>query len=213
MLFRSSALLGRVLKAGGANVANFLPLRMDEGYGLSLDGLARCIQVHQPSLLIAVDCGTTAVDEIRSLGEQGIDVIVLDHHQPSATVPTCVAVVNPLRQPGASPTPFATAGLAFKLAHALVKAGRDRGDTWANTLDLRDHLDLAATGTIADLVPLVGENRILARTGLKRVGTTKKRGLWALQLVAGVRAPVRAYDIGFRLGPRLNAAEIGRAHV
>ena len=202
----SSVLLRRVLDAAGAQVDNFLPSRMDEGYGLSHDGIARCVEQHRPALLIAVDCGTSSAAEIEALGEQGIDVIVLDHHEPPAALPPCVALVNPKCAVGGETAPFATAGLAFKFAHGLLKTGKDRGLAWADRIDLRDHLDLAATGTIADLVPLTGENRILAWAGLKRVGSTTKAGLRALQVVAGVRGEVRPYDIGFRLGPRLNAA-------
>ena len=88
----SSALLTRVLRAGGADVANFLPARMDEGYGLSADGIARCRREHNPRLLIAVDCGTSSVNEIASLNEAGVDVIVLDHHEPPAQLPACAAL-------------------------------------------------------------------------------------------------------------------------
>jgi single-stranded-DNA-specific exonuclease len=140
----SSALLTRVLRAAGATVANFLPHRMDEGYGLSADGIARCLKEHKPDLLIAVDCGTSSPDEIAGLKKKGVDVIVLDHHEPPGELPDCI-LVNPKRTGG---EPLASVGVAFKLAHALVKQNRELA------IDLRDYLDLVALGTVADLVPL-----------------------------------------------------------
>ena len=194
----SSALLVNVLRAAGATVANFLPHRLDEGYGLSADGLARCCAEHRPQLLIAVDCGTSSVAEIAGLNAQGVDVIVLDHHEPPAELPACVALVNPKRVAGGAP--LASVGVAFKLAHALLKLNRH----W--NIDLRDQLDLVALGTIADLVPLTGENRILTKAGLERLPATGKVGLRALLEVAGVTGPATPAHVGFRLGPRLNAA-------
>lgn len=192
----SSALLGRVLRSAGATVANFLPHRMEEGYGLSADGLARCRKEHNPQLLIAVDCGTSSRVEIAGLKH---DVIVVDHHEPPAELPECVALVNPKCGAG---EPFASVGLAFKLAHALLKQRRE----FSERIDLREHLDLVAMGTVADIVPLVDENRILVKAGLERMPATPKIGLQALMRVAGVAGEVSPYHIGFRLGPRLNAA-------
>lgn len=196
----SSVLLARVLRAAGATVENFLPHRMDEGYGLSADGIARCLKQHRPALLIAVDCGTSSRAEIAGLTKAGVDVIVLDHHEPPAQLPDCVALVNPKCVAGGPP--LASVGVAFKLAHALLKSD----GKLAESIDLREHLDLVAVGTIADLVPLTGENRILARTGLERLPATNKIGLRALMEVADVSGPVTPYHIGFRIGPRLNAA-------
>ena len=196
----SSALLVNVLRAAGATVANFLPHRLDEGYGLSAEGLARCVAEHRPQLLIAVDCGTSSVVEIAGLNAQGINVIVLDHHEPPAELPACLALVNPKRV--TSSTPLASVGVAFKLAHAILKQDRQL----VGQIDLRDQLDLVALGTIADLVPLTGENRILVKAGLERLPATKKVGLRALMEVAGVTGAVKQSHVGFRLGPRLNAA-------
>lgn len=200
----SSALLTRVLRAAGATVANFLPHRMDEGYGLSADGIARCVKDHRPRLLVGVDCGTSSAAEIAGLKAEGVDVIVLDHHEPPAKLPECVALVNPKRSNAStlqrSHDPFASVGVAFKLAHALLKQDRRL------SIDLREHLDLVALGTVADLVPLTGENRILVKAGLDRLPATKKTGLRALMDVADVAGSVTPYHIGFRLGPRLNAA-------
>ncbi len=213
----ASALLTRVLRAAGADVANFLPHRMDEGYGLSRDGVERCVRESAPQLLVAVDCGTSSPREIADLKSRGIDTIVLDHHEPPSDLPECVALVNPKRMDGRMEgwkdgdaqssnlpvfhsSPFASVGIAFKLAHALLKTNRH----W--DLDLREHLDLVALGTVADVVPLTGENRILVKAGLKQLAATDKVGLRALMEIAKVPDRVTPYHIGFRLGPRLNAA-------
>ena len=194
----SLTLLTRVLRAYGCDVAAFLPHRVDEGYGLSADGVARCVETHSPQLLIAVDCGTTSVAEIRSLREQGIDTIVLDHHEAKNALPPAVALVNP--KLGLTFRYLCSAGICFKVAHALAKRQPPPN------FDLKDILDLAAIGTIADIVPLVDENRILAKAGLERLRNTKWPGVRALIEVSGLSAPYTPADVGFGLGPRLNAA-------
>jgi len=193
----SSALLTRLLRAVGGEVAWFLPHRVDEGYGLSRDGIARCLRERAPQLLVAVDCGTNSTAEIHALREQGIDTIILDHHELSTALPGSVALVNPKR---GNEEPLASVGIVFKLAHALLKTHRQ----W--DLDLREYLDLVALGTVADVVPLVDDNRILVKKGLEQLARTNKTGLRALMNIAGVADPVTPYHIGFRLGPRLNAA-------
>ena len=197
----SSALLKMVLHEAGATAENFLPHRVDEGYGLNPDGVARCLKEQRPELLIAVDCGTTAVAEIAKLKAGGVDVVVLDHHEPPAELPVCVGLVNPKRLTTPT-TPLASVGVAFKLAHALLKNDRQL----AGKIDLRDHLDLVAVGTVADIVPLTGENRLLVKAGLERLPHTRKIGLRALMDVAAVPDDPNPYHIGFRIGPRLNAA-------
>jgi single-stranded-DNA-specific exonuclease len=198
----SSALLQRVLQAAGATVANFLPQRAEEGYGLSQDGIARCLKEHKPQLLIAVDCGTSSVREIADLQKHGVDTIVLDHHEPPGELPECIALVNPKRSAGSPLGVLASVGVAFKLAHALLK----REKQLAERIDLREHLDLVAVGTVADIVPLTGENRILVRAGLERLPQTQKIGLRALMDIADVPDKMNPYHVGFRIGPRLNAA-------
>jgi single-stranded-DNA-specific exonuclease len=194
----SLALMTRVLRAFGVEPARFLPHRMDEGYGLSADGIARCVEEHQPQLMIAVDCGTASVHEVRMLREQGIDVIVIDHHEPQSELPPCNALVNP--KLGTDFHYFCSVGLVFKVSHALLKRRP------LPSLDLRELLDLVALGSVADIVPLVEENRILVRYGLQRIADSKWIGLRALVEVSGVRAPISPGDVGFMLGPRLNAA-------
>jgi len=194
----SLALLTRVLRAYGAEAPCFLPLRADEGYGLSADGVARCVAEFAPRLLIAVDCGTSSVEEIATLKAQGVDVIVLDHHEGKEALPQCVAVVNP--KLGADFHDLCSVGIVFKVAHALLKR-RPRPD-----FDLRSHLDLVALGTVADLVPLRGENRALVKRGLSQLADTRWVGLRELIAVSALRAPFSTMNIGFGLAPRLNAA-------
>ena len=204
----STALLTQVLRALGWTVEHYLPHRLDEGYGLSRDGVENCLKKFPVTLLLAVDCGSTAVETIAWLRERNVDVIVLDHHQVSTPPPEAIALVNPQLAPSDAPNfrELCSAGLAFKLAHALVKRGRETGLAEAQDFDLRPFLDLVALGTIADLVPLIGENRILASAGLKALDTTRRPGLMALKNVAQVGSPVGTYEVGFQLAPRLNAA-------
>jgi single-stranded-DNA-specific exonuclease len=196
----SMALLHLTLKAYGLNSFLFLPHRMEEGYGMSRDGLARCIEEHgKPGLLVALDCGTTSLGEAAWLKEQGIDCLIIDHHElAQAGRPECVALVNP--QLGETYHHLCTVGLVFKVAHALQKTRRLAG------FDLKDFLDLVALGTVADLVPLIGENRSIVRRGLESIAHTKRPGMQALKSVAGVDGLVQTHHLGYRLGPRLNAA-------
>ncbi|EDY21878.1 phosphoesterase RecJ domain protein [Chthoniobacter flavus Ellin428] len=198
----SLALLTRVLRAMGAEPACFLPSRADEGYGLSPDGVARCVSEHDPQLVIAVDCGTSSVAEIAALRAQGVDVIVCDHHECKDALPDCVALVNP--KLGDDFHYLCSVGIAFKVAHALLKLRK------ANDFDLRECLDLVALGSVADLVPLRSENRIFVRNGLLQLAQSKWVGLRALVEVSGLSAPFSPGNIGFGLGPRLNAARTPR---
>lgn len=195
----SLTLMTLTLRAYGLSPRSFLPLRMEEGYGLSKDGLARCFEEHgKPHLLMALDCGTSSPKEVAWLKENGVDCIIVDHHEPGSAIPDCSALINP--KLGKDYTYFCTAGLVFKLAHALLKTRR------LDSYDLREHLDLVAMGTVADLVPLREENRIIVRKGLEKLATTRRPGLQALKRVAGVEGGIQTHHIGFRLGPRLNAA-------
>ena len=208
----SSALLREVLVALGWRVHCYLPHRMDEGYGLSQEAAARCLNQFPTSLLLAVDCGSTAVATIEGLRTRSVDVIVLDHHQISDPPPGAFALVNPRianRTNGNARAPFqelCSVGIAFKLAHALIKRGRQIGIPEAHAFDLRPLLDLVALGTIADLVPLHGENRILVASGLDRLNSTQRPGLRALKAVAQSGSKIGVTEVGFQLAPRLNAA-------
>jgi single-stranded-DNA-specific exonuclease len=195
----SLALLDEMLRAYGETPQLFLPLRIEEGYGLSRESVERCLEQHQPQLLIAVDCGTSSVNEIAILNERGVDVIVLDHHEPKSQLPDCVAMVNPkLTERGFEY--FCSVGIVFKLCHALLKTRP------LPKFDLKSKLDLVALGTVADIVPLRGENRVLVQRGAIEIAQTSRIGLQKLMQIAGVHRPILPEDIGYRLGPRLNAA-------
>ena len=198
----SSALLWRVLRKLDADVETFLPLRMEEGYGLSQDGVERCVEEHKPALLIAVDCGTTAVNQVAWLRERNIDVVIIDHHALPSKLPNANALVNPQRDGEGKLDYLASVGLVFKVCHGLLKLSGEGN----RPLDLKDYLDLVAVGTVADIVPLVEENRVLVRRGLRQLEQSQWPGLRALIEVSQVSYPVTAQDVGFRLGPRLNAS-------
>lgn len=199
----SVTLMAHILNAYRASARSFIPRRGPEGYGLNSAALKRCMnEGDKPSLLITVDCGTASIDEIAKLKSEGVDVIVVDHHElPPAGKPDCIAVVNP-KCPDAKVDAeyLCAAGVVFKLAHALLKERPVEG------FDLKDYLDLVAMATVADIVPLVRENRLLVRHGLKRMEATQHSGLRALMDVAQVKGPLTSADVGFRIGPRINAA-------
>jgi single-stranded-DNA-specific exonuclease len=200
----AAALLIRILNALGAQVKGFIPDRLDEGYGLSSDAIQRCLIDQHPSLIVSVDCGTNSIESIRYAQEQGVDVIVSDHHEPEECLASALALINP--KLGAHDGNLSGVGVAFKLSHALIKAGRERAIASALAIDLRDYLDIVALGTVADIVPLEGENRILVRHGLEQLGSTKWIGMESLKEVAGITGEIDTYHLGFQLGPRINAA-------
>jgi single-stranded-DNA-specific exonuclease len=194
----STALLARMLRKLGAEAATFLPLRMEEGYGLSQDGVERCVEEHRPQLLVAVDCGTTAAKQVAWLNGRGIDVIIIDHHALPAELPAAHALVNPQRDGRLDY--LASVGLVFKVCHGLLKL------VGQGAADLREYLDLVALGTVADIVPLIDENRVLVRRGLRQIENSRWEGVRALVEVSQISRPITAQDVGFRLGPRLNAS-------
>ena len=204
----ATALLLQVLRALGWQVDYYLPHRLEEGYGLSQEGVQNCLVKFSTTLLLAVDCGSTAVTAIAWLLERGIDVLVLDHHQCCTPAPLAKALVNPHRARNGSRvfSELCSAGLAFKMAHALVKQMRELDMPIAHAFDLRPCLDLVALGTIADLVPLTNENRILVTSGLERLNRTERPGLKALKKIARTASPIGPYEVAFQLAPRLNAA-------
>jgi single-stranded-DNA-specific exonuclease len=189
-----------VLRDLGADVDWHLPSRFEEGYGVSSETLARLAR-EGFGLVITVDCGITAVEEVREARRAGLEVIVTDHHRPGDTLPDCPIVAT---KPSAYPFPeLCGTGVVYKLAEALLGQDDER---------LARHLDLVALATIADVVPLVDENRALAIAGLRRLATTTRSGLKALMRVAHVDpAVVDEGAVGFRLAPRINAAgRLGR---
>lgn len=193
-------------RLGAANVVAALPDRRGEGYGLSVDALRQRLKTDAPGLIVTVDCGITAVDAVQYARSAGVDVIITDHHEPGPVVPkAAIAVLNP--KMGASPRlkTLAGVGVAFKLCHALVKEARRTGARDAG-LDLRDYLDIVALGTVADIVPLMDENRILVRHGLDRINSAPSMAWREIRRVASIRGPVNAGHLGFYVAPRLNAA-------
>jgi single-stranded-DNA-specific exonuclease len=202
----STALMIQVLGRLGAKARPFLPHRIDDGYGLAEETLQRCIEELHPQLVITVDCGTGAVASIKRAGRAGVDVVVTDHHEPSGSLAPAIAVVNPKLGLNENSISLAGVGVAFKVCHALLKNGRKNGRQIAEKVDLRPYLDLVGVGTIVDVVPLKAENRILARYGLDQLNKTKSIGLQALVEVAGIEGHLDAYQVGFLIGPRLNAA-------
>jgi single-stranded-DNA-specific exonuclease len=189
-----------LLRELGADVAWHLPSRFEEGYGLNAQTLTRLAE-EGFDLVLTVDCGITGVAEVELANSLGLEIVVTDHHRPGDSFPAC-PVVAPLK----GDYPFkglCGTGVVWKLAEALLSAGHGF---------LERHLDVVALATVADVVPLVDENRALARTGLRRLAQTQKPGLQALMRVAGVDpAAVDESSVGFRLAPRINAAgRLGR---
>lgn len=203
----SVALLVAFFQRVGIDVTYVIPLRLEEGYGLSPEGVDEAVR-QGAKVLVTVDCGITSVTEAVYCRQRGVDLIITDHHTPGEELPDALAVINPL-QPGCS-APFrqlAGVGLAFKLAIALRTRLRAEGlFADGGEPNLREYLDLVALGTIADLVPLTGENRVIAAHGLKELTVSPRVGICALKRVAAVTADVGSGDVGFRLAPRLNAA-------
>jgi single-stranded-DNA-specific exonuclease len=173
---------------------------MAEGYGLSKETIGQ-MKAQGVSLLITVDCGISSVEEVEWAKKLGMDVIVTDHHQPSGTLPEALAIINPAVQEAIDP--LAGVGVALKVVEAVAE--RISGEEGANQV-LKEYLDLALLGTIADVVPLVGANRFIARYGLRIIEQRKRPGIAALRKVAGRRGNVTTWEISFVLAPRLNAA-------
>lgn len=200
------ALLVSFLSAVGIKAEYVIPLRLEEGYGLSADGVDAAVALGA-RVLVTVDCGITSVNEAAYCREKGIGLIITDHHTPGPELPDALAVINPL-QPGCNSSyrELAGVGLAFKLAIALRSRLRSEGAFEGGVEpNLREYLDLVALGTIADLVPLTGENRILTAHGLQELTNTGRVGIRELKGVSAVTGQVSASDVGFRLAPRLNA--------
>jgi single-stranded-DNA-specific exonuclease len=206
----ATALLVQVLHGLGArHVLPCLPNRLEEGYGLSVVALEKVWPADRSSgcpLIITADCGTGAHDAVAWAAQRGSEVIVTDHHEITGSPAAARVVLNPKLHPGSPHTDLAGVGMAFKLSHALIKMGRQREIPSAQTFDLRRYLDLVALGTIADVVPLIGENRILVTAGLKQLNDKPSIGIQALTSVARIHLPILAGQISFALAPRLNAA-------
>lgn len=202
-----TALLVSFLRRVGLTCTYFIPNRFDDGYGLNEEALQQIINSHA-TLIMSVDCGITAVNEANYCKQAGVDLIILDHHLPRDIIPEATAVVNPQQPDCVYPFKMlAGVGVAFNLLVALRSRMRQDGLFAAgDEPDLRDWLDLVALGTIADVVPLTGQNRIYACFGLQKLESSGRVGVAALKKVAGVKGAVSCGQVGFRLAPRLNAA-------
>lgn len=205
----STTLLADFLEACGGDVTCTIPDRLVEGYGLSRAGVDRLVDAGC-RLIVTVDCGVTNHDEVAYAAARGVDVVVVDHHTVPVELPRAFSVINPHRSDCTRGSEMLCAvGVTFNLAMALRRRLRER--RWFSSSrpepDLKDSLDLVALGTVADVVPLVGENRVLVHAGLKLLRQGKRAGMRALLDVAGVDATqVAAGDLGYQIGPRVNAA-------
>ncbi|MCP4581689.1 MAG: single-stranded-DNA-specific exonuclease RecJ [candidate division Zixibacteria bacterium] len=199
----SASLMFLVLNRLGANVSYYLPNRLVEGYGISEDGLEEAVK-RDIDLLISVDCGITAIEEVEIAREKGIDCLITDHHEPGVELPKAAVIINPkLDSPDLPGREMSAVGVAFKFAQALYRRLKQ------DETELEQHLDLVAMGTAADIVPLAGENRILTKFGLDQLAKTNKPGLKALIFIAGVMGhKIGTGQVVFILAPRINA--VGR---
>jgi single-stranded-DNA-specific exonuclease len=204
----ATAILLRCLKLLGVEAFYHIPRRLEEGYGLNAEAIGALAE-GGARLLITVDCGIRAVEQVALARELGLDVIVTDHHEPGEVLPAGAILINPKLAGSAYPfRDLAGAGVAFKLAWAVGKSFADGERVSPEFREfLFDSLTLAALGTIADVVPLRGENRVIARYGLVGLGQTRLAGIRALCDACGISEGVlSAFDVGFKLAPRLNAA-------
>lgn len=195
----ASAIMSNTLAALGAQPSVVLPLRSGEGYGFSEAAVERVLGL-EPDVLLTVDCGVSGASAVERLAERGIEVLITDHHEASGDIPVGVPVADPKLSPGSPAAVLAGAGVALKLADLLgARAGRP--DLW------KSQLDLAALGTIADCMPLTGENRTLVSAGIKMIGSQPRPGIQAVDDVSGCNnGTVSSEGLSYGLIPRINAA-------
>jgi single-stranded-DNA-specific exonuclease len=209
----AAALLWHLLRMAHADVRIYVPHRVDEGYGVKREAV-EAAAADGTHLMITVDCGITAVDEIARANELGLDTIVTDHHEPDAALPPALAVIDPKREGSTYPfSELSGVGLAFKLAWAIAQQfSPGRQVSPPMRAFLLDALGLVALGTVADVVPLVGENRVMVHFGLQALAQSQLPGVRALLSVSGIDAEVSSHHVAFQLAPRINAAgRIGHA--
>jgi single-stranded-DNA-specific exonuclease len=202
-----TSLLFLFLKELGANVSYFIPDRREEGYGLHKNSLQQ-LKEQGTQLIITIDCGISDTEQVLFARQEGIDVIITDHHEVPDVLPAAYAIVNPKQNNCTFPfDSLAGVGVVFKLIMALRKTLRDEGFfTGRSVPNLREYLDLVALGTIADIVPLIDENRILVKYGLQELTQGKRIGIKALKDVCGLTtASITSHLVAFRLAPRINA--------
>ena len=198
----SAAIFDRFLKKIGCQVYTHVPHRTKEGYGINMN-LVHEAKERGAKVFLTCDCGIGAHDQVEQALEHGMKVVVTDHHELKDTMPNAHAVVNPHRPDNRYPfAALSGAGVVFRLCEGIAK----ELDACSVSSYRKNYLDLAALGTIADVMPLVEDNRIIAKFGLERLSETKKKGIVALKEVSEIQGKVASYDVGFKLGPRLNAA-------
>jgi single-stranded-DNA-specific exonuclease len=197
----STALLTSFLSKLGIQARPYIPNRYDEGYGLNLDAIQQLAE-EGTDLIITVDCGVRAINEVALANQLGMTVIVSDHHTPGKILPPAFAIIDPKQEGDPYPEKtLAGVGLAYKLVQAYLTTYPQEG------ISADDWLDLVAIGTVADLAPLKGENRMLVKAGLEKIRRQPRQGVYSLAQVARLDlAKFDAGNIGFGLGPRLNAA-------
>ncbi len=195
----ATTLLYMVFNKLGAQVDFYLPNRLTEGYGLSPDSIDEAKE-KGVSLIITVDTGITAIEEVKYAKSVGIDIVITDHHEPGESLPESVAIINPKQPECNYKHELSGVGVAFKFAQALYQTLNQ------NEQELEEHLDLVALGTAADIVPLVGENRTLTKYGIKQISRTTKPGLKSLAFVSGLMGKeISTGQVVFILAPRINA--------
>ncbi len=210
----SAALLLRFFRAAGGTIDAYIPDRLKEGYGPNAPALQR-LRAQGSAVVVTVDCGITAFEALEAAAQTGLDVIVIDHHKAEPRLPQALAVVDPNRQDEESPhTQMAAVGVAFLLVVGVNRALREAG--WYGAArpepDLRQWLDIVALGTVCDVVPLTGVNRVLVRQGMKILNDRSNPGIAALATTARLSEPMDAWHLAFILGPRVNAGgRVGEA--
>ncbi len=207
----STTLLVDILQKFDTFPSFIVPLRLKEGYGLSQLAAERAMDCGEAAdLFIALDCGTNSIEEAEYILSKDCDLVIVDHHQSKRPLPEKALLVNPHVRGDERNEAWrlCTVGLVFKLAHGILKLRREQGDQRAFDITLREYLDLVSMGTLADLVPLIHENRTFTRVGLNTLSKTKRKGLQSLMDVSGMTAShgVNAVDVAFKIGPRINAS-------
>jgi single-stranded-DNA-specific exonuclease len=205
----STAFLVDVLRKFKIYPKYFIPRRFSEGYGMSKAIVHRVLRKSNPKLFIALDCGTNSIREIRFLRKKGIDVLIIDHHTLTADEIPNAAIINPHLSEHTPPLKaMCTVGLVFKFIHAFLKYRRGQGDKQAFAIRLKNYFDMVALGTIADMMPLRHENRIIVRHGLQSFAGERRPGLDALCVVSNIPSgqAITQQDVSFKLAPRINVS-------
>lgn len=201
----ASSVMYKGLKSLGYNVVVFVPDRLTQGYGFERKAVEACLELYHPKLIITVDCGTNSVAMAEYVQSLGVDLIISDHHEPDERVANALATVNPKLTTTGMLGYLAGVGVAYYICRGICVLGKEQGlNLHPEMMDFL--LDLVAIGTVADMVPLVEDNRILVHVGLTRMQTTHHVGLKQLLKQVGGGKTLTSQDIGFKIGPRINAA-------